>query len=149
MLDFSRAALAAKAEPVPAGTYDLRLTDAEVATSGSGHTSLAVTGEIADGQHRDRKVADSLMLASVDERRLAGLIRRGLQITAQILDAIGATDEEREAAGADLLRLGRLLAGRTVRVTTGVTIDARDGTRREIVLRVQPSPLDTAEQVIG
>ena len=41
------------------------------------------------------------------------------------------------------------LAGRTVRVTTGVTVDARDGTRREIVVRVQPSPLDRVEQVIG
>ena len=89
------------------------------------------------------------MLASVDEQRLAGLIRRGLQITAQLLDAVEASDEEREAAGADLMQLGRLLTGRTVRVTTGVTVDQRDGTRREIIVKVQPSPLDQVEQVIG
>ena len=149
MIDLTRAALAAKAEPVPAGTYDLEITSAEANTSGSGHTSLSLTGTIVDGLHKGRKVADSLMLASVDEQRLGGLIRRGLQITAQLLDAVGATDTEREAAGADLLQLGRLLAGRTVRVTTGVTVDNRDGTRREIVVKVQPSPLDRAEQVIG
>jgi len=149
MLDFSRAALAAKAEPVPAGTYDLRIASAEASTSGSGHTSLALAGEIADGPYRGRRVADGLVLASVDEGRLAGLIRRGLQITAQLLDAIGATDEERQAAGEDLVRLGRLLVGRTVRVTTGVTVDARDATRREIIVKVQPSPLDAGEQVIG
>jgi hypothetical protein len=34
MLDFSRAALAAKAEPVPAGTYDLEIATAGVSTSG-------------------------------------------------------------------------------------------------------------------
>ena len=149
MLDFTSDGLARASEPVPSGTYDLTLTDAEATTSGSGHTFLAVTGEIADGPHRGRKVADSLVLASVDERRLAGLIRRGLQVTAQLLDAIKATKEEREAAGEDLVRLGRLLVGRTVRVTTGVTTDNRDGTRREIIVKVQPSPLDTAEQVIG
>jgi hypothetical protein len=149
MIDFTRAALAAKAEPIPAGTYDLRIATAEATTSGSGHTSLTITGEIADGAHQGRKVADSLMLASVDEQRLAGLVRRGLQITAQILDAIEASEEERKAAGADLLQLGRLLTGRAVRVTTGITTDARDGTRREIILRVQPSPLDAPEQVIG
>ena len=44
MLDFSRAALAAKAEPVPAGIYDLRITSAEATTSGSGHTSLLLIG---------------------------------------------------------------------------------------------------------
>ena len=148
-ISFTRAALAAKAEPVPHGTYDLTIVSAEASTSGSGHTSLNLAGEIADGPHRGHRVADSLMLASVDERRLAGLIRRGLQITAQVLDALGATEDEREAAGTDLLQLGRLLAGRTVRVTTGVTTDNRDGTRREIVLRVQPSPLDEPVQVIG
>ena len=47
------------------------------------------------------------------------------------------------------MQLGRLLTGRTVRVTTGITIDARDGTRREIIVKVQPSPLDQVEQVIG
>jgi hypothetical protein len=47
------------------------------------------------------------------------------------------------------MQLGRLLARRTIRVTTGVTIDARDGTRREIILKVVPSPLDQIEQVIG
>ena len=149
MLDFAREALAAKAEPVPAGAHDLRIASAEVTTSGSGHTSLSLTGTIVDGLHKGMKVADSLMLASVDEQRLGGLIRRGLQITAQILDAVGATDTEREAAGADLLQLGRLLAGHTVRVTTGVTVDNRDGTRREIVVKVQPSPLDRIEQVRG
>ncbi len=149
MLDFSRAALAAKAEPVPAGTYDFKIATAEATTSGSGHTSLALTGEIADGPHQGRKISDSLMLTSTDELRLAGLIRRGLQITAQILDAIGATDEERGAASADLMQLGRLLARRTIRVTTGITVDARDGTRREIIVKVVPSPLDQVEQVIG
>jgi hypothetical protein len=149
MLDFTRAALAARAEPVPAGAYDLRIASAEASTSGGGHTSLALAGEIVDGPHRGRKVADGLMLASVDERRLAGLIRRGLQLTAQLLDAVEATEAEREAAGADLVRLGRLLAGRIVRVTTGVTTDARDGTRREIIVKVQPSPLDEPVQVIG
>jgi hypothetical protein len=82
MLDFSRAALAAKADPVPAGTYDLKIATAEATTSGSGHTSLTITGEIAGGPHQGRRVADSLMLSSVDEQRLGGLIRRGLQITA-------------------------------------------------------------------
>jgi hypothetical protein len=149
MLDFSRAALAAKAEPVPAGTYDLKIATAEATTSGSGHTSLMITGEIADGPHQGRKVRDSLMLDSVDEQRMGGLIKRGLQITKQILEAVGATDEEREAATADLMQLGRLLARRTVRVTTGITVDGRDGTRREIVVKVQPSPLETGEQVIG
>jgi hypothetical protein len=104
---------------------------------------------VLEGPYKGREFGDSLMLASVEERRVAGLIRRGLQITAQLLDAVGASDAEREAAGADLLQLGRLLAGRTVRVTTGVTVDARDGTRREIVVKVQPSPLDRVEQVIG
>ena len=149
MLDFTRAALAARAEPVPAGAYDLRIASAEASTSGGGHTSLALAGEIVDGAYKGRRLGDGLMLASVDERRLAGLIRRGLQITAQVLDAVGATDAEREAAGADLLRLGRLLVGRTVRVTTGITTDARDGTRREIIVRAQPSPLDAPVQVIG
>src|SRR3712207_3250445 len=122
MLDFSRAALAAKAEPVPAGIYDLKIATAEATTSGSGHTSLMITGEIADGPHQGRKISDSLMLTSTDEQRLGGLIRRGLQITAQILDAIGATDEERRAANTDLLQLGRLLVRRTIRVTTGITV---------------------------
>jgi hypothetical protein len=149
MLDFSRAALAAKADPVPAGTYDLKIATAEATTSGSGHTSLTITGEIADGPHQGRRVADSLMLTSVDEQRLGGLIRRGLQITAQILDAIEATDAERGAANTDLMQLGRLLARRTIRVTTGVTVDARDGTRREIIVKAVPSPLDQVEQVIG
>ena len=148
MINLTRAALA-KAEPVPAGIYDLRIATAEATTSGSGHTSLMLAGEIADGPHQGRKITDSLMLASVDEQRLAGLIRRGLQITAQFLDAVEASEEERKAAGADLMQLGRLLAGRTVRVTTGVTVDARDGTRREIIVKVQPSPLDQVEQVIG
>jgi hypothetical protein len=142
MLDFSRAALAAKAEPVPAGTYDLQFASAEAATSGSGHTSLHIVGEIVDGPHKARTIADSLMIESVDKQRVAGFIRRGLQITAQILDAIEATEAERKTAGADLMQLGRLLTGRTVRVTTGVTTDARDGTRREIILKVQKSPLD-------
>jgi hypothetical protein len=108
-----------------------------------------ITGEIADGPHQGRKISDSLMLASVDKDRLGGLIRRGLQITAQILEAVGATDEERGAASADLMQLGRLLVRRTIRVTTGITVDARDGTRREIILKAVPSPLDQAEQVIG
>jgi hypothetical protein len=108
-----------------------------------------LTGEVADGSHQGRKLTDSLMLASVDEQRLAGLIRRGLQMTAQLLDAVAASDTERETAGADLMQLGRLFTGRTVRVTTGVTVDQRDGTRREIIVKVQPSPLDQVEQVIG
>jgi hypothetical protein len=149
MLDFSRAALAARAEPVPAGTYDLKIATAEATTSGSGHTSLMIIGEIADGPHQSRKINKSLMLASTDELRMAGLLKRGLQITFQILEAIGATDEEREAASADLMQLGRLLARRTVRVTTGITVDGRDGTRREIIVKVVPSPLDQVEQVIG
>src|SRR3954447_10726370 len=138
MLDFTSAALAAKAEPVPAGIYDLTIASAEASTSGSGHTSLNLAGEIADGPHRGRRVADGLMLASIEESRLAGLVRRGLHITAQLLDAVGATEDERGAPSADLLQLDRLLAGRTVRVSTGITTDKRDGTRREIVLRVQP-----------
>ncbi len=149
MLDFSKVALAAKADPVPAGTYDVKIATAEATTSGSGHTSLTITGEIADGPHQGRKVRDSLMLDSVNEERLGGLIMRGLQITAQILVAIGATDEERTAAGADLMQLGRLLARRTVRVTTGIMVDGRDGTRREIIVKVVRSPLDQVEQVIG
>ena len=52
------------------------------------------------------------------------------------------SDEQREAASRDLMQLGRLLKGRTVRVTTGVTVDTRDGTRREIILRVEKSSLD-------
>jgi Protein of unknown function (DUF669) len=148
MINLTRAALA-KAEPVPAGIYDIRITSAEATTSGSGHTSLMLTGEVADGSRQGRKLTDSLMLTSVDEQRLAGLIRRGLQMTAQLLDAVAATDTEREAAGADLMQLGRLFTGRTVRVTTGVTVDQRDGTRREIIVKVQPSPLDQVEQVIG
>jgi hypothetical protein len=142
MLDFSRAALAAKAEPIPAGTYDLKITDAETSTSGSGHTLLAIAGEIVDGPHKGRTVADSLMIHSVDKHRLAGLIYRGLQIVKQLLEAVDASDEQREAASRDLMQLGRLLKGRTARVTTGVTVDNRDGTRREIIVKVQPSPFD-------
>ena len=142
MFDFTKAALAARAEPVPPGAYDLRIASAEASTSGSGHTSLAVAGTVVGGPQEGRQITDRLMLASVDEQRVGGFLRRGLQITAKLLDAVEASEEERRAAGADLLRLGRLLAGRTVRVTTGVTTDARDGTRREIIVRVQPSPLD-------
>ncbi len=148
MIDLSKAALA-KAEPVPPGIYDLEITSAEASTSASGHTSLNVMGKIVDGPHQGRQVTDSLMLASVDERRLGGLIRRGLQITAQLLDAIGATDADRQVASTDLVQLGRRLTCHTVRVSTGITVDNRDGTRREIVVRVQPSPLEAGEQVIG
>ena len=88
MLDFSRAALAAKAEPVPAGTYDLRLAERRGADLGQRpHLPRPSPARSPTGRTADRKVADGLMLASVDERRLAGLIRRGLQITAQLLDA--------------------------------------------------------------
>ena len=66
-----------------------------------------------------------------------------------MLEAVDASDEQREAASRDLMQLGRLLKGRTVRVTTGITTDARDGTRREIIVKVQPSPFDQVEQVIG
>ena len=149
MIDFTKAALAARAEPVPPGTYDLRIASAEATTSDSGHTSLAVAGNVMDGPHKGRQIADSLMLASVDEQRVGGFLRRGLQMMAQLLDAVEASDEERRAAGADLLRLGRLLAGRTVRVRTGVATDSRDGTRRAIIVGVQPSPLDQVERVVG
>ncbi len=135
MLDFSRAALAAKAEPVPAGTYDLKIATAEATTSGSGHTSLMIgrdRGWPAPGPQDQRQPdADQHGRAApgrADQARLAG--------PAQILDAIGASDEEREAASADLMQLGRLLKGRTVRVTTGITVDQRDGTRREIIVKV-------------
>jgi hypothetical protein len=145
MLDFTSGGLARTAEPVPGGIYDLKITDAETSTSGSGHTSLRIAGEIVDGPHQGRTVTDSLMIHSVEHRRLAGLIRRGLQVLLQLLEAVDASDEQREAAGRDLIQLGRLLKGRTVRVTTGVTVDQRDGTRREIILKVEKSPLDQVD----
>jgi hypothetical protein len=148
MFDFTKSGLS-RAEPVPPGIYDITIATADATTSGAGHTSLLLAGEIADGPHQGRKISDNLMLASTDEQRLAGLIRRGLQVLGQFLDAVGASEEERKKAGADLLQLGRLLKGRTVRVTTGVMVDQRDGTKREIILKVEPSPLEPLEQVIG
>ena len=88
MFDFTKAALAARAEPVPPGAYDLRIASAEASTSGFGHTSLAVAGTVVGGPQEGRQITDRLMLASVDEQRVGGFLRRGLQIMAQLLDAV-------------------------------------------------------------
>jgi hypothetical protein len=129
MLDFSKAALGRQGRADPGRHlrppdrerrgFDLRLR-------------AHLPGHHRRGGRRPAQGQEARRQPDARQRRRAAARRPdppGLQITAQLLDALEASDDERKAAGADLVRLGRLLAGRTVRVTTGIVLDNRDGTR--------------------
>ncbi len=136
-ISFNKSSIAAAAMPVPRGAYVVEIIKAEPSTSVSGHTSLHLTLKVVEpAEHKGREIADGLMLDSCDPQRLAGLIKRGLLITDQLLDAVGASDSDREKAGTDLLYLNTLLVGTKVRVEIGHTQDKRDGTTKELLLKV-------------
>lgn len=148
-ISFSKSSINAAAKPVPRGSYVVEITKAEPSTSASGHTSLHLGLRVIEpAEHKGREIADSLMIGSIDPQRLAGLIKRGLVITDQLFDAVGATDSDREKATADLLYLDALLVGSKVRVEIGHALDKRDGTTKELILKVG-AYADPTAKVLG
>jgi hypothetical protein len=148
-VSFSKAFIATAALPVPRGTYAAEIIQAEPSTSASGHTSLNLRLRVIEPpEHRGREISDSLMLDSCDAQRLGNLIRRGLVITDQLLDAVEATDSDREKAEKDLMHLHAVLVGQKVRAEIGHMVDKRDGTTKELLLKVS-AYADPAATVLG
>ena len=100
-------------EPLPDGEYELKVTEASVATTSTGKTMFKITTEVQTGPHARRKVWDNLVVSNENPRALGMFFMK--------LGALGLTKESSQANNPSNEQIAQALVGRPFRGTLTTT----------------------------